>query len=93
MLDFARIDATPLESEPYPYLIVHDVLIGDDLAALPGELPQVSEGGAHPVAEVAGGPRSTGWSASWRASASANYSATNLRSTSTGSRSRRPFAG
>lgn len=56
MLDFAKIEATPLESEPYPYMIVEDVLIGENLAALPGELPEVREGGAIPVAEVSGGP-------------------------------------
>lgn len=56
MLDFAKIQATPLEIEPYPYMIVADVLVGADLAALPGELPEVREGGAIPVADVSGGP-------------------------------------
>src|SRR3990170_5006056 len=56
MLDFAKIESTPVESDPYPYLIVENVLIGDDLTALPGELPKVREGGAIPVADVTGGP-------------------------------------
>lgn len=55
-LDFDRIAATPLRTDPYPFVIVEQAIRAEVADALGAELPNVDRGGAIPLDELERGP-------------------------------------
>ncbi len=52
MLDLGRLDATPLETRPYDYLIVPQFVTRDHLQAVIDDFPEVPDPGSHPPSEL-----------------------------------------
>lgn len=55
-LDFERIVATPLRTDPYPFVIVDRAILPEVADELGAELPKVDRGGAIPLDELDRGP-------------------------------------
>ena len=51
-LDLSALDATPLERDPYDYLIVPNFLRPDAFAAVSRDFPDVPGAGSHPPSEL-----------------------------------------
>jgi len=55
MLDFSRVEAAQIASDPYPYAVVRDVLETEHIAELLADFPVVEHAGSLPVSEVSYG--------------------------------------
>jgi SM-20-related protein len=56
-LDLARLAATPLASDPYPYVVVPGFLGRAALEAVAADFPRIDRPGSFPVSELEFGPR------------------------------------
>ncbi|HVJ50947.1 MAG TPA: 2OG-Fe(II) oxygenase [Aliidongia sp.] len=56
MLDLDAFAATPLATEPFPYLIVPGFLKAEARGAVARDYPAIAKPGSFPVSEVEGGP-------------------------------------
>jgi hypothetical protein len=56
MLDLAAFTATPLATEPFPYLIVPGFLKAEARARVAADYPEIAEPGSFPLSEVSYGP-------------------------------------
>ncbi len=55
-LDYAKLDATPVETEPFPHVVVPDFVRPADLGAVVRDLPPLNKRGSFPTGSVALGP-------------------------------------
>lgn len=55
-LDIARFDATPMITDPFPYLIVPGFLRADALPAIAADYPKIARAGSFPTSELDVGP-------------------------------------
>ena len=55
-LDFDRFRATPLQTDPFPYLFVPGFLRPDALPAVNADYPEIDKPGSFPVSELTCGP-------------------------------------
>jgi hypothetical protein len=55
-LNFAALAATPVQQEPYPYMILPEFLSGDDLAAISRDFPKIDMAGLFPPETLSYGP-------------------------------------
>jgi hypothetical protein len=51
-LDIAALNATPLKSEPYDYLVVPDFVRAERFRSVASDYPEVPGPGSHPLSEV-----------------------------------------
>lgn len=51
-LDFARLDTTPLQRDPYEWLIVENFILPEQFTAVSADFPKVPGPGSHPPAEL-----------------------------------------
>ncbi len=56
MLDLERLRATPLNRDPFDYLVVPTFIHADALGAINGDYPAIEKSGSFPLAEVTFGP-------------------------------------
>ena len=56
VLDLAALRSTPLNHEPFPYLIVPGFVRSEALAAVHADYPRIDGPGSFPLSEVKGGP-------------------------------------
>jgi len=56
MLDLAAFQSTPLNHEPFQYLIVPGFVRTEALAAVHADYPRIDGPGSYPLGEVTGGP-------------------------------------
>ena len=55
-LDLEALAATPLETEPFPYLIVPHFIRREELQRVYSEFPPIERAGSFPISEVAATP-------------------------------------
>ncbi len=55
MLDFDRIAAAPLQSEPYPFAVVEGAIPRDAARKIAADFPAIDRPGAVPLSEIDGG--------------------------------------
>ncbi len=55
MLDFERVGEGVVNTTPFPYMVVEDVIVGDQLPAVVRDFPQVRHPGSIPLGEARGG--------------------------------------
>jgi hypothetical protein len=51
-LDFAALDATPLQHDPYDYLVLENFILPEKFKAVSVDFPKVPGPGSHPPSEV-----------------------------------------
>ena len=56
ILDLARLDAAPLQRNPFDFVIVDSLLRAEAIDALIGDFPAVGSAGSYPVARLRCGP-------------------------------------
>lgn len=56
ILDLARLDAAPLQREPFEFVLVDSFLRADTVEALVGDFPSVGGAGSYPVGRLRYGP-------------------------------------
>ncbi|HLS97092.1 MAG: 2OG-Fe(II) oxygenase [Porticoccaceae bacterium] len=56
MLNLAEIQSATLKRDPYPYMVVEDVINADAIEAILGDFPAIDYPGSIPVSEVRYGP-------------------------------------
>lgn len=56
LLDLALVERTPLETEPFPYLVVPGFVPASARAALSADYPKIDRPGSFPVADLQFGP-------------------------------------
>jgi SM-20-related protein len=56
-LDLARLEATPLATDPFPHLVVPGFLGRDALDAVAADFPRIDRPGSFPASELDFGPR------------------------------------
>jgi hypothetical protein len=56
LLDLARLRDTPLQRDPFDYVVVDDFLMGDGLPALIDNFPAIVDHGSYPLAVLSCGP-------------------------------------
>ena len=55
-LDLGQIRAAPLATDPFQYMVAHDVLSPAALAAVRADFPAIKDPGLFPLSEAPGGP-------------------------------------
>jgi hypothetical protein len=55
MLNFAALSDAPLNTDPYPFMVVKDAILDDKLAQVTADFPKVDYPGSLPITEVEGG--------------------------------------
>jgi SM-20-related protein len=56
ILDLAAFDATPLQTDPYDFLVVPDAMRSDALPALAADFPRIEDAGTYPIERLQYGP-------------------------------------
>lgn len=56
MLNFAQVESGLLRTSPYPFMVVEDALIGERVAEVVSDFPEIRHPGSIPVAESHYGP-------------------------------------
>lgn len=56
MLDFERIRNARLRTDPYPYTVIEDVIVGEEVSAVLNDFPPIELPGSIPLSAVTPGP-------------------------------------